>query len=70
MTVHYILRSVMTAMCPQLLITLDFTNAFLFPGVNSRAELLPSPQAYARNGTPRRWLRDKKSRGNETSWKL
>jgi hypothetical protein len=38
--------------------TLDFTSAFLSPGVNSRAELLPSPRAYARNGAPRRWLGD------------
>jgi hypothetical protein len=36
--------------------TLDFANAFVSPGVNSRAELVPSPQAYARNGAPRRWL--------------
>jgi hypothetical protein len=29
--------------------TLDFASAFLSPGVNSRAELVPSPRAYARN---------------------
>jgi hypothetical protein len=29
--------------------TLDFANAFLSPGVNSRAELVPLPRAYARN---------------------
>jgi hypothetical protein len=34
--------------------TLDFANAFVSPGVNSRAGLLPSPRAYARNGAPRR----------------
>ena len=28
--------------------TLDFASAFLSPGVNSRAELVPSPRAYAR----------------------
>ena len=39
--------------------TLDFASAFLYPGVNSRAELVPSPRAYARNGAPRRWLGDK-----------
>jgi hypothetical protein len=33
--------------------TLDFANAFVFPGVNSRGELVPSPRAYARNGAPR-----------------
>jgi hypothetical protein len=36
--------------------TLDFANAFVFPGVNSRAELVPSPRAYALNGAPHRWL--------------
>jgi hypothetical protein len=40
--------------------TLDFANAFVSPGVNSRAELVPSPRAYARNGAPRRWLGDKR----------
>jgi hypothetical protein len=30
----------------------------LAKGVNSRAELLPSPLAYARNGAARRWLGD------------
>ena len=33
--------------------------AFLFPGVNSRAELVPSPRANAPNGASRRWLGDK-----------
>jgi hypothetical protein len=28
--------------------TLDFANAFVSPGVKSRAELVPSPRAYAR----------------------
>ena len=40
--------------------TLDFVIAliqFLFPGVNSGAELVPSPQAYVPNGALRRWLR-------------
>jgi hypothetical protein len=32
--------------------TLDFANAFLSPGVNNRAELVPS------HGAPRRWLGD------------
>jgi hypothetical protein len=36
--------------------TLDFASAFLSPCVNSRAELVPSPRAYARKGAPRRWL--------------
>jgi hypothetical protein len=36
--------------------TLDFANAFVSPGVNSRWGLVPSPRAYARNGAPRRWL--------------
>jgi hypothetical protein len=31
--------------------------AFVSPGVNSRAELVPSPRACARNGAPRRWHR-------------
>jgi hypothetical protein len=30
--------------------TLDFANAFVSPGVNSRVELVPSPRAYAQNG--------------------
>ena len=30
--------------------------AFLFPGVNSRAELVPSPRANSRNGASRRWF--------------
>ena len=38
--------------------TLDFVSAFLSPGVNSRAELVPSPRAYARNGASRRWIGD------------
>jgi hypothetical protein len=38
--------------------TLDFANAFVFLGVNSRGELVPSPRAYARNGARRRWLGD------------
>ena len=33
-------------------------NAFLFPGVNSRAELIPSSRANARNGASRRCLGD------------
>jgi hypothetical protein len=36
--------------------TLDFANAFVSPGVNSRGELVPSPRAYARNSAPRRWF--------------
>jgi hypothetical protein len=39
--------------------TLDFANDFVSPGVNSVAELVPSPWAYARNGARRRWLGDK-----------
>ena len=38
--------------------TSDFANAFLFPGVNSRAELVPLPRANARNGVLRRWIGD------------
>jgi hypothetical protein len=38
--------------------TLDFANAFVSLGVNSRAKLAPSPRTYARNGAPRRWLGD------------
>jgi hypothetical protein len=38
--------------------TLDFANAFVSPGANSRGELVPSPRAYGRNGAPRRWLGD------------
>jgi hypothetical protein len=37
---------------------IDFANAFLSPGVNSRAELVPSPRACAWNGAPRPWLGD------------
>jgi hypothetical protein len=44
--------------------TLDLANASLSPGVNSRGELVPSPRADARNGTPRRWLGDQ-----EQLWK-
>jgi hypothetical protein len=33
------------------------------PGVNSRAELVPSPRANARNGALRRWLGKKIFRG-------
>jgi hypothetical protein len=29
-------------------LNLDFANAFLSPGLNSRAELVPSPWAYVR----------------------
>jgi hypothetical protein len=46
--------------------TLDFANAFVSLGVNSQAELLPSPQAYARNGAPRRWLGDNIHEKNST----
>jgi hypothetical protein len=39
--------------------TLDFAyNASISPDVNSRAELVPSPRAYARNRAWRRWLGD------------
>ena len=34
----------------------DFASAFFSPGVNSQAELVPSPGANARNGDSRRWL--------------
>jgi hypothetical protein len=44
--------------------TLDFANAFLSPLVNSRAEWVPSPRAYARNDASRRWL------GDETRYKI
>ena len=39
--------------------TSDFANAFLFPGVNSRAGLVSSPRANARTGASRRWLGNK-----------
>jgi hypothetical protein len=39
--------------------TSDFANALVFLDVNSRAEIVPSPQAYARNGASRLWLGDK-----------
>ena len=39
--------------------TSDFANAFLFPGVNSQAELVPSPRANVRNDALRRWLGEK-----------
>jgi hypothetical protein len=41
---------------------LDFASAFLSPGLNSRAELVHSPRAYARNGALRRLLGDKTTR--------
>jgi hypothetical protein len=44
---------------------LDFASAFLSPGVNSRAELVTSPRAYARNGAPRRWLGDQNKEKSE-----
>jgi hypothetical protein len=39
--------------------TLNFANAFVSPGVSSRAELIPSPRAYARNGA-----------GSGNSWRV
>jgi hypothetical protein len=42
-------------------LTLDFASAFLSPGVNSLAELVPSPRAYSRNSAPRRWPWDNSS---------
>ena len=43
----------------------NFALCYVFkrPGVNSLAELVPSPRAYARNGASRRWL------GNEVETK-
>jgi hypothetical protein len=35
-----------------------FRYVLKHPGVNSRVELVPSPRAYARNGTSRRLARD------------
>jgi hypothetical protein len=35
-------------------------NAFVSPSVNSREEFVPSSRAYARKGSPRRWLGDYK----------
>jgi hypothetical protein len=32
--------------------TLEFANAYLSPGVNSRAEFVPSPRVNVRNGVP------------------
>ena len=34
----------------------ELRYVFTYPGIISRAELVPSPQAYERNGAPRRWL--------------
>jgi hypothetical protein len=60
MTVRYIMRSVRMTMHPRTVShardywwTLDFANAFVSPGVNSLAELVPSHAAS------RRWLGDK-----------
>jgi hypothetical protein len=50
--------------------TLDFANGFVSPGVNSRAELVPSPRAYARNGAPRRWLGENIGRVQWNSLKI
>ena len=36
-----------------------FANAFLFLGVISQAELVPSPRANGRNGASRSWFGDK-----------
>jgi hypothetical protein len=37
--------------------TLDFANAFVSQGVNSRGEISTiAPRAYTRNGAPSRWL--------------
>ena len=47
--------SAMAAMRPELQTSL---SAFLFPGVNIQAELVPSPRANARNGASPRWLGD------------
>jgi hypothetical protein len=33
---------------------------FTYPGIISRAELVPSIRACTRNGAPRRWLGDNK----------
>ena len=38
--------------------TSDFANAFFFPGVNSRTELVPWLRANGRNGGSRIWLGD------------
>ena len=34
----------------------ELRYVFTYPGIISRAELVPSPQVYGRNGAPRRWL--------------
>jgi hypothetical protein len=60
-TIRYIMRSVrMTTHRtthgnprPRSLMNfIDFANAFLSPGVNSRAALVPSPRAYAQSRSP------------------
>ncbi len=35
----------------------------IYPGVNSRAELVTLARVYARNGASRRWLGDNKGAG-------
>ncbi len=44
---------------PTMTITFESVMLSFSPGVNSRAELVTSPRAYARNGASRRWLGDK-----------
>jgi hypothetical protein len=54
----HILRSVWWPPTDPRTVTHARDHAFVSPGVNSRAELVPSHRTYARNGTPRRWLGD------------
>ena len=48
----------MLAMLFYVIYKLQFNVKFtpVSPGINSRAELVPSPRAYVRNGATRRWL--------------
>jgi hypothetical protein len=43
---------------PAIIDELQTSLMLSFSRVNSRAELVPSPQAYAQNGAQRRWLGD------------
>ena len=47
---------------PAKLDELQASHGFLKCRKNSRAELVPSPRAHARNGASRRWLGDNKKK--------
>ena len=55
---------------PRYLMNFRLRYAFLFPGVNSRAELVPSHRANARNGASRRWLGDKTMQHNNKALEM